>query len=348
MSTRTRFLTHRRAFLIGAAAFAAAGPRLGVRAQTPDFVFPEFPELQPLPEIAERDGGPLVVVATTGIIGDLVSQIGGGRVEVRTILPANADPHSFEPAPQDIAMVDDAAVVFVHGLELDAWAETILENADGDFTVVTVTDGISIADFHSDEDDHDHEEDDHEDDDGHHHGEGDPHVWFDPTRTAQMAANIAAGLTGADPDGADGYAGRLAAYQAELTALDGQIAERIALIPEERRVIVTNHEALGYFADRYGLTIVGTVIPGMSVEAEPSAQEIAALLEVIERENVTAIFAENTVNPALAEQLAAQAGIQVVATLFTDTLGEPGSGADTYIGLMRYDTRVIVKALIAD
>jgi ABC-type Zn uptake system ZnuABC Zn-binding protein ZnuA len=335
----------RRTLLLGTTAFALGSTRFSSFAQTPAAGFPEFPELQPLPEISEREGGPLNVVASTGIIGDLVSQIGGARVSVATILPANADPHSYEPAPQDIAKVDDAEVVFVHGLDLDPWVETIVENAGGDFALITVTDGIATTSFGEGHDDHEDEGDEHEDDDDHDH-DVDPHVWFDPTRTSQMVANIAAALTDADPDGADGYAARLAAYQIELNDLDAQIAERIALVPENRRTIVTNHDALGYFADRYGLAIVGTVIPGMSAQAEPSAQEIAALLEVIAAEQVTAIFAENTINPTLAEELAAQAGIQVVASLFTDTLGEPGSGADTYINLMRYDTRVIVEALI--
>jgi ABC-type Zn uptake system ZnuABC Zn-binding protein ZnuA len=227
----------------------------------------------------------------------------------------------------------------IHGLDLDIWVETIIENADGELTVVTVTEGIEIVDRHTDPKEGDAEHD---------HGDGDPHVWLDPTRTAQMVANIAAALSAADPDGAGGYAARLAAYQNELAALDVQIAERVALVREDRRIIVTNHEALGYFADRYGLTIVGTVIPGGAAGSEPSAGEIADLLEVIAQNNVTAIFAENTVSPGLAEQLAGQAGIQIVASLYIDALGEPGSGAETYINLMRYNTRAIVEALIAD
>lgn len=344
MSHRSPFTPNRRAVLVGMAAVLAGG-RATVQAQTPTGGVPAFPELAALPEIAERDGGELNVVASTGIIGDLARQIGGGRVNVATILPANADPHTFEPAPQDVGLVDGADIVFVHGLDLDAWTETIIENAGDGLTVVTVTDGITTTGFDGHEHDHSDEESDEEHDHEHDH-DVDPHVWFDPTRTAQMVANIAAALTEIDPDGADGYATRLSAYQTQLTELDGQIFERIGLIPEDRRVIVTNHEALGYYADRYGLEIVGTVIPGMSVDAEPSAQDIAELLEIIAEHNVAAIFTENTINPALSEELAAQAGINVVASLFTDSLGDAESGADTYIGLMRYDTQVIVEALI--
>ena len=334
---------NRRSLLIGAAAALALSSRHGL-AQTPGAAFPEFPELTPLPEIAARDGDALSVVTTTGIIGDLARQIGGARVNVQTILPANADPHSFEPAPQDVALADGADIVLIHGLGLDAWADTIIENAGHDLTVITVTDGITTTGFESENHDHDDEESD--DDDHDHDHDVDPHVWFDPERTKQMVANIATALTAADPDGADGYAARLAAYQTLLTELDGQIAERIALIPHDHRVIVTNHDALGYFADRYGLEIVGTVIPGMSVDAEPSAKEIADLLEVIAEHHVTAIFSDSTINPTLAEELAAQAGIEVVASLFTDSLGDADSGADTYIGLMRHNTRAIVEALM--
>jgi ABC-type Zn uptake system ZnuABC Zn-binding protein ZnuA len=337
-----RFSAHRRNLLIGAAALAVTGFRVNAAAQTPANGFPDFPELQPLPELPARADGPLKVATTTSIIGDLVAQIGGGRVEVKSILPANADPHSFEPAPQDIATVDDASIVFIHGIDLDLWVDTIIENADGDLTVITVTDGIELVDRR-----HDPEEEG-ETGDEHDHDQGDPHVWLDPTRSAQMVANIAAALIAADPDGADGYTARLTAYQQELAALDAQIAERVNLVPADRRIIVTNHEALGYFADRYGLTIVGTVIPGGAAGSEPSAGEIADLLEVIAQNNVTAIFAENTVSPGLAEQLAGQAGIQIVASLYIDALGEPGSGAETYINLMRYNTRAIVEALIAD
>jgi zinc/manganese transport system substrate-binding protein/manganese/iron transport system substrate-binding protein len=160
-----------------------------------------------------------------------------------------------------------------------------------------------------------------------------------------MVANIAAGLIEIDPAGEATYREREAAYQAQLSALDSAIAAAIATIPPERRKLVTNHDALAYYADRYGLTVVGTVIPGLETTAEPSAQEVAALLEVIGRERVPAIFAENITNPTLAEQLASEAGVAIVADLYTDSLGEPGSGADTYLGLMRTDTIVIVEAL---
>jgi len=263
--------------------------------------FPPFSTPATLPDAPARDGGALKVVASTSIIGDLVRQIGGNRVEVSTILPANADPHDFEPSPKDVATLEGAHVVFVHGLGLDTWTQDLIDNAGGGFSVVTVTDGIETATRSGNGDGHDHDVD--------------PHVWFDPTKAAQMSANIAAGLSAADPDGTDAYNARLAAYQQNLATLDQEIAQRIALIPADRRNIVTNHDALGYFADRYGLNIVGTVIPGVSPGVEPSAQEVADLLQVVKDHNVSIIFAENTVAPKLAQQLASEAGISVVDTL---------------------------------
>jgi zinc/manganese transport system substrate-binding protein len=295
---------------------------------SPSAGFPEFSPLQPLPDAAARDDGLLQVVATTPIIADLVRQVGGQRVEVGSILPNNADPHDFEPRPEDIIKVEDAAAVFTHGLHLDEWASDLIENSGTDAQVFVVTDGIETLD--SDEEEFE---------------EGDPHVWFDPTRAQQMVENIAGGLSTVDPDGAEIYRQRAAAYNVQLSTLDQEIKDRIALIPEDQRKIVTNHDALGYYADRYGLAVIGTVFPGSDTRSEPSAQEVVGLVDSIKREGVKAVFAENTVSPTIAEQLANEAGVRVIDDLYTDSLGDSGSGADTYIGLMQLDTRLIVEAL---
>ncbi|MDP9364002.1 MAG: zinc ABC transporter substrate-binding protein [Chloroflexota bacterium] len=287
-----------------------------------------LPTPAPLPAAMPRAEGPLVVVATTGILADLVAQVGGERVEVVSLLPANADPHDFEPAPEDLVRVEGADSVVRHGLGLDEWSEGLIENADAELPVIVATEGIETRPSDDEE-----------------FAEGDPHVWFDPMRTGEMVRNIAAGLSEVDPDGEATYQARGDAYAAELRVLDAAIQAAIDTVPRERRKLVTNHDALGYYADRYGLEIVGTVIPGLETTAEPSAREVATLIEAIEREGVPAIFAENTTSPALAEELAAEAGVRVVDDLYTDSLGEPGSGADTYLGLMRTDTTLIVEAL---
>jgi zinc/manganese transport system substrate-binding protein/manganese/iron transport system substrate-binding protein len=162
-----------------------------------------------------------------------------------------------------------------------------------------------------------------------------------------MVENIRKGLDSVDPEGLAGYDSRHTAYDRALDELDAEIEARVALVPEERRILATNHDSLAYYADRYGLTIIGTVIPGLDTRVEPSAQEIAALIEALETSGVTVIFAENTVSPALAESLARDAGIRVAPELYTDSLGTPESGADTYIGLMQVDTMIIVENLLA-
>ncbi len=290
--------------------------------------FPPFPPMPSMPQAKPRDGGPLKIVATTPIIADLVRQIGGERVDVDSLLPNNADPHEFEPAPQDLVKLARADAIFVHGLHLDAWSQQLIKHSDTKAPVFVATEGVKT--LASDEDEF---------------KQGDPHVWFDPIRVKTMVGDIAADLSKIDPDGASSYDQRLAAYRSSLDQLDREIAARIALIPPDQRKLVTNHDALRYYAERYGLTIVGTIIPGMDTQAEPSARDIGALVKKIKDEHVKAIFAENTVSPKLAKQLATQAGVAVVDDLYTDSLGGPDSGADTYIGLMETDTRLIVEAL---
>jgi ABC-type Zn uptake system ZnuABC Zn-binding protein ZnuA len=322
----------RRSLLVCGAGIATgllARPNGSSKAQNAEM--PAFATPAALPAIEERPGGPLKVVTSTSILADLARQIGGERVEVKSILPANADPHDFEPSPNEVIALEDADLIVLHGLQLDAWVDSLIESAQTDAPSLVATTGIETIGGGEDDEFKD----------------GDPHVWFDPMRAKQMAANIRDGLSSADPDGAGGYQQRFDAYAAQLDQLDAEIRERIELIPEDKRVLVTNHDALGYFADRYGLTIVGTVIPGLDSRTEASAKEIAALIEQIQEAGVTVIFAENTVDPALAESLASDAGIRVAPDLYTDSLGDEESGANTYIGLMQTDTIVIVQNLRA-
>lgn len=295
---------------------------------TPAALVDTLPRPSPLPPATPRDGGAITVVASTGILADLVRQIGGERVDVRSLLPANADPHDFEPAPDDLVAVEDADLIVRHGLGLDTWLDRLLQSAGGDAPVIVATEGVPT--ITSDEEGF---------------AEGDPHVWFDPTRVATMVGTITAALTTADPDGASSFQSRTAVYQHDLGALDQAMTDAIATIPPERRKLVTSHDALGYFADRFGLTIVGTVIPSLETTTEPSARQTAELIDLIEREGVPAIFAENTASPRLVNELAAQAGVKVVDDLYSDNLGKSGSGADTYLAMMRTDTILIVEAL---
>lgn len=287
-----------------------------------------FPPVDALPSATPRADGALVVVATTPILADLTRQIGGERLDVRSILPPNADPHDFDAKPEDVVGVEDAGLIVEHGLHLDAWAADLIDNAETDAPVVVATTGVpTIA---SDEDGFD---------------EGDPHVWFDPTNVKIMVDGIAAGLISVDGEGTASYEARRDAYKVQLDALDQAIAANIATIPAQRRKLVTNHDAFGYFVRRYGLTFVGSVVPSLDSRAEPSAKETAELIEKIKAEGVPAIFTESSINPSLEEELASEAGVKVISNLYGDTLGDADSGADTYIAMMQTDTRLIVEGL---
>jgi ABC-type Zn uptake system ZnuABC Zn-binding protein ZnuA len=173
----------------------------------------------------------------------------------------------------------------------------------------------------------------------------DPHLWFDVQNAIYYVERIRDGLIQADPDGRETYTTNADRYIAQLKNLDAWIVEQVRLIPPGQRKLVTSHDTFSYFAQRYGFEVVGTVFPTTGVEAQPSAQEIAALIETIKASGVKAIFTENTVDPKFAEQIASDAGAKVVTKLYTDSLGEPGSGAETYMDLMKFDVQVMVEAL---
>jgi ABC-type Zn uptake system ZnuABC Zn-binding protein ZnuA len=288
-----------------------------------------FPPTQPLPPATPPVGELVSVVTTMGLVADWSRQVGGDRIEVTSILPPNADPHDYDPAPADVAKLGDADLILTFGLGLDHWAENLIDAADSNVPSIAVGEAAPRL----------------QPDTGADHDEVDPHVWFDPIRTISIVEEIADVLTEIDPDGTATYATRSGAYSDQLRQLDRAISDRIATIPVEHRKLVTNHDALGYYAARYGLTIVGTIIPGLDTHAEASAADIASLIELIEAENVPAIFAENTVPPDLAAEVAHQTGATFVTGLYTDSLGDDDSGVTTYLDLMRTDTEIIVMAL---
>lgn len=303
----------------------------------------------------------LRVVATTSILGDFVQNVGGERVSVKVLLPPGTDPHTFSPAPSDAQAVADAQVLVENGLGLEAWLEELTANAGGERTTITASGGLTT--LHSHEEGGEHADDhsaeasgEHADDhsaeasgehaDEHGHGEGgDPHMWLNVQHAIGYVQAIRDGLKRADPAGANTYDANAAAYIKQLEQLDAEIVQAAEGIPEAQRKLITNHDTFGYFGQRYGFTIVGSVFEGTSTEQEPSAQQIAALVEQIRAENVRAVFTENTVNPRLAQQLADEANIKVVSTLYTDALGASGSDGDTYLKMMRFNIKEISAAL---
>jgi ABC-type Zn uptake system ZnuABC Zn-binding protein ZnuA len=266
------------------------------------------------------------VVATTVQITALAHEVGGDLIQLHGLVPAGADPHAFEPKASDLTAIEDADVILRHGMGLDDWLDDTL--AAGHHDATTVTDGI--APLRGQED-----------------GEtvDDPHVWHDPDNDKIMVDNIAAALGVADPHNTQVYEQAAGAYKLKLDQTRAQVQAIIGEIPRENRKLVTNHDALGYFARAFGLTIVGAVIPSLSTESEPSAQDTAALIDLIQQEHVKAIFAESSVNPKLATTLANDAGVTIVDDLYGDSLGEPGSGADTLDGMLLSNAHKIADAL---
>jgi ABC-type Zn uptake system ZnuABC Zn-binding protein ZnuA len=282
--------------------------------------------------------GGLKVVASTTIVGDVVAQVGGDLIDLTVLFPPGADPHTFEPRPQDIAAISDAEVLVISGLGLEEALQPALDaNAKG--MVVQASDGIDVLAFNgTQEPAGEHAADTHD------HQGGDPHTWTDPNNVIIWTQNIAAALASADPPNAETYQSNADAYIASLRDLDAWIRSEVEQIPPERRKLVSDHRALGYFADEYGFEQVGTLVGSFSTNAAPSAQEIAALQDAIRAQNVPAVFVGKTVNPGLAEQVARDTGTRLVF-VYTGSLSQPGGEADSYLKFMRYNVNAIVEAL---
>lgn len=320
----------------------------------------------------------LQVVTSTSIIRDVAQNVAGDLVEVESLIPQGADVHSYLPTPSEVFAITEADVIFVNGANLEeGLLELIEENAEVDITVVS--NGVEIlpvgGEHHHDEDEDEGEEEDHEealgilgvDDlecehhhdeeegeeeeaeeegDEHDHGVCDPHVWMDPANVIIWTNNIADTLSVADPDNADAYRANADAYIEELSTLIAEINAQVEMLPSEARVLVTNHEFLGYFAHAYEFEVVGVVLPGGSTFAEPNPQDLLALVEEIEEENVQAIFIETSSPSDLAETVAEEVGYEVqVVTLYSGTLSNDDEPASTYLDYMRFNVDAIVSAL---
>lgn len=288
------------------------------------------------------EGERLRVVATTSVVADVVSQVGGAHIDLTHLIPLGADSHAFEPTPRDVAMLADAHVIFINGAGLEQFLDTLLENVEG-VPVVPVSAGIELLPFELDDHNDDHADDDHHDDD-HHHGEFDPHVWFDPNQVLVWVHNIEHALSDLDPQHAEIYEANAEAYEAELEALDDWIQDQVASVPEEERLLVTDHAFLTYFAAQYGFEQIGAVIPATTSVAEPSAQELAALQDAISQYPVPAIFVGHEVSSRVAEQIAADLGIDLVF-IYSESLSDADGPAGSYLQFMRYNVNAIVDGL---
>jgi len=264
-----------------------------------------------------------VIVASTTFLADITRNIAGDRVEVASLLPVGVDPHSYQPTPQDVAKIAESELLIINGADYEHFLEPVQENAGGERTIIEASAGISPKEEA---------------------GSVDPHLWLDPNNVIAYVENIREGLTHFDPDGEAVYRSNADAYIAELKNLDAWIVEQVGQIPVENRLLVTNHEAFGYFADRYGFTIVGNVIESFSSNASPSAQQMAGLIDQIKASGAPAIFLDASDNPTLAGQIANETGVRVVTDLHLESLTD-GAPAATYIDMMKHNVTEIVNAL---
>jgi zinc/manganese transport system substrate-binding protein len=266
------------------------------------------------------------IVVTTNILGDIVSQAVGELADVEVIMPIGADPHDFAPSAKQAEAMENADLLVVNGAGFEEGMGDIIDSVEESGTpVFSFADQVELLDLD---------------------GAADPHIWTDPTRMITAVEAFGGELSGLEGIDAGAATEQVSSYVAELTALDSEMETTLASIPADQRVLITNHEVFGYFADRFGFEVVGALIPSLSTSAEPSAAEIDALAELIRAEGIPAIFGDTSGSTQLADALAESVGNEVqVVVLFSESLGEPGSGADTYIGMMTTNATLISQAL---
>ena len=308
------------------------------------------------------------VVVTTSILGDVVGNLAGDEFDVVTIMPVGADPHDFQPSAQQVAQIGEADVLIANGGGFEVGLADVIESAEADgvptFEALSAVETLDFGDeTHADHEadgaeevevheEEAHEDEAHEEEDGHEGGEHeegvDPHFFTDPARMA-VATDAIAKFLADNVDGVDADVLSLSAeeYVDQLEALDAEVEELLSVIPEDRRVLVTNHEVFGYFADRYDFEVVGTVIPGGSTTDGADAAALDALAQTVTDRNVPAIFAETSSSGALAETLADEAGDVEVVELFSESLGDPDSEGGTYLDMVRTNGERIAAALSA-
>ncbi len=307
---------------------------------------------------------PLKVVASFSILGDMVKQIGGDDVAVTTLVGPDGDAHVFEPTPRDARALGEAKVLVENGLNFESWMPRLVKTSGFSGETVIASTGVKPRDLtpeeeaaeeaeeahdqkgeahaehdHGHKHDHDHAGHGH----GHDHGSEDPHAWQSLTNGQIYAKNIAEGLAKADPENAADYRARGEAYIAEMKAMDEKVRQEIASVPEAQRVIVTSHDAFGYFGEAYHVRFIAP--QGVSTEAEASAQDVAKIIDQIREQKIGAVFVENISDPRLIDQISRETGAKAGGALFSDALSPPDGPAPTYLDMFRNNADEIVKAL---
>ncbi|MCW2986424.1 MAG: hypothetical protein JWR63_3994 [Conexibacter sp.] len=277
--------------------------------------------------------GAIDVVVTTTQLGDVVRAIGGDAVDVHQILKPNTDPHDYEPRPKDIQETAGAKLVVTSGDGLDAWMGDVVRNAGGSPTVLDAGAGRPVTLPGEDT--------------GPEASRFDPHWWHDPVDVEYAVGRIRDALVAADPGARAAVERGARAYLGKLRRMDAGIARCFARVPAAQRKLVTDHDAFGYFAKRYGIDVVGAVIPSQTTQAQPSAGDLAKLTTVIRREGVSAVFPESSINPKLAKAIARETGVSAAYSLYGDTLGPAGSRGATYLGMEVANADAMVRGFTA-
>ncbi|KAB0268905.1 metal ABC transporter substrate-binding protein [Microvirga brassicacearum] len=303
-------LTRRSAVFLIAGCVALAGTSFAALAQSP---------------------AKLKAVATFSILGDMVANVGGERIEVATLVGPNGDAHVYSPSPADARRLGEAKVVFTNGLKLEGWINRLVKSSGTKAPVIEAAKAVTAL---KGEDDHGR---------AHNHDDMDPHAWQNVANAKGYVAAIRDGLIAADPEGKSAYEANATAYLAKLDRLDADIKALVASIPKDRRRIITSHDAFRYFEAAYGVEFVAP--QGVSTDAEASAKDVARIIQQIRREKIKAIFVENVSDPRLMQRIVSETGAALGDRVYSDALSEPTGPAGTYIDMMRHNIRAFSTAL---
>jgi len=317
------------------------------------------------------------IVASTSIVADWVQQVAGVNWKVVSLVSRDGDSHTYEPSPQDVQLLSKSQLIVIIGAGLEHdWLEGLLNSAKPSAPILKLSEYTQLLKWedshHEDEHEAEHDdenkredphhedeheaehEDENEDKEGeehdekyaHHHGEFDPHVWQSPTRVKDMVKAIMEKLISLDSANAQAYRQRTNSYIQELDKLDAEIKSQLTQIPQERRKLVVLHRAFGYFAHDYGFEQTASILSSLTTQArDPSAADVKRLVDLLKEEKIPAIFDENIAKNPITASIARDAGVKVAPTLYSDALGQPGTPGETYLGMMRYNTSVILEAL---
>jgi ABC-type Zn uptake system ZnuABC Zn-binding protein ZnuA len=282
------------------------------------------------------------VLAAESFIADIAQNIAGDRLQIETLIPLGVDPHEFEPIPQDVVNISDSDILIINGAGFEGWLQKVIDNAGGTHLVIEASKGLQSRSAREGEvavQVHDNSNS------GQNQTQSDPHFWLDPISVIKYVENIRDGFIQSDPSGRDLYTKNAETYIGKLKDLDQYIREQVKIIPVDNRLIVTNHESFGYFADRYQFKIIGTIIPSISSGASPSAQQLARLIDNIKSTKAVALFLETGTNPQLANQISQESGIKVITDLYTHSITAKDGPAPTYIAMMTHNIDSIINAL---